>query len=102
PADRVGRVVRGQRQEADVLLRARLAAQVPEGGEVLDALGVEGARGVDVPGEEREVAEVDERGGERTGRARRPRLAGGAGEAQPRGVEVALLAREDPEHVQRL
>src|SRR5439155_19322818 len=100
PADGLCGIVCGEREETDVLLRERLAAQVTNGGEVLDALQVAVARSLCVAREEGEVAEVDERGGERAGRADGTGLLRGGAELSARGVVVALLAGEDAEHVE--
>jgi hypothetical protein len=60
PGDRLGRIVRGQREEPDVLLRPRLATDVSERGEMLDALLVELTRRIRVAAEEGQISEVDD------------------------------------------
>ena len=93
-------VAGGELEQPDVLLRERLAANVLERGEVLDALRVEVARSVELAAEEGEVPEVRERGRDRLRRVGRAGGLEGGFEAGAGRVEVALLAGEDPDAVQ--
>src|SRR5262249_51130858 len=70
--------------------------------EVLDALLVQLARGIEVAAEEGEVAEVYERCGDGSRRSGCTCVGERSLEARARVVELSLLAGEDPCHVQRL
>ena len=100
PHHGLGEVAGRECEQPEVVLRDRRGAEVADRREALDRLAVELARPVELVAEEGEVAEVHER---RRGRARvvdRPtRLEPGL-EHRLRVLEIALLAREDPDRVQ--
>src|SRR5690242_13898148 len=100
PRHRLRCIVRSQRQEADVLPCQRLSAEVAERREVLDALAIEIAGGVELATEERKVAKVHERRRKRPRRTDDAGLLGGGCEVAMGGIEVSLLPCEYPEHVE--